>query len=212
MISALAGIAAGAIHVLAGPDHLAAVAPLASGGRGRAWTLGLRWGLGHAGGVALAGLAAILLRGFLPLERLSSASERLVGVVLIGIGVMGLHRAMGLGARGADTESAASASASGGPHLHARGRTAFGVGVIHGVAGTSHLAGVLPALALPRAVDGVAYLGGFGVGTIAAMVLFAAVTGSIARGFGNRGAGFYLGWLRGCCAVAIVTGGIWLAR
>jgi len=203
MISALAGIAAGAIHVLTGPDHMAAVAPLASGAPRRAWALGMRWGLGHAGGVALAGLLALALRGFLPLDRLSSGSERLVGVVLIGIGLAGLLRAFQQGVR--------DAQAAGPPHLHAPGRAAFGVGVVHGVAGTSHLLGVLPALALPRAVDGVAYLAGFGAGTVAAMIVFAAIVGSIARGFENKGERLYLGWLRGCSAVAIVTGGIWLA-
>ncbi len=195
MISALAGMAAGAIHVLAGPDHLAAVAPLASGARERGWRLGMRWGLGHAGGVALAGLAALVLRGVLPLDRLSSAGERLVGVMLIGIGLAGLLRAVGHRA----------------PHVHAPGRAAFGVGVVHGVAGTSHLVGVLPALALPRAADGIAYLAGFGAGTVLAMIIFAQVVGRVARGFEGRGAGFYLGWLRGCCVLAIVTGGIWLA-
>jgi len=196
MISALAGMAAGAMHVLAGPDHLAAVAPLASGARERGWRLGMRWGLGHAGGVALAGIAALLLRGVLPLDRLSSAGERLVGVVLIGIGLAGLYRAIG----------------PRGPHVHAHGRAAFGVGVIHGIAGTSHLVGVLPALALPRAADGIAYLAGFGAGTVLAMVVFAQVVGQIARGCEGRGAGFYLGWLRSCCVLAIVTGGIWLVR
>jgi len=146
---------------------------------------------------------ALVLRGFLPLSRLSSVSERLVGVVLIGIGLAGLHRAFRHRARGGKE--------GGAPHVHASGRAAFGVGVIHGVAGTSHLVGVLPALALPRAADGIAYLAGFGGGTVAAMIVFSAIIGSVAHGFAERGTRFYLGWLRGCCVVAIVTGGIWLA-
>jgi len=47
LAATLAGLAAGLIHVLSGPDHLAAVAPLA-GGRGRAWRAGFLWGLGHS--------------------------------------------------------------------------------------------------------------------------------------------------------------------
>src|SRR5688572_3654911 len=61
----LAGLAAGLIHVLSGPDHLAAVAPLA-GGRGRSWRAGFLWGLGHSGGVLAVGLLALGLRGALP--------------------------------------------------------------------------------------------------------------------------------------------------
>ena len=46
----IAGLTAGAVHVLAGPDHLAAVAPLAANGKVSPWRSGLYWGLGHAGG------------------------------------------------------------------------------------------------------------------------------------------------------------------
>ncbi|MCK5447261.1 MAG: nickel transporter, partial [Gemmatimonadetes bacterium] len=94
MIGAIiAGLSAGAIHVLAGPDHLAAVAPLAADREERPWTAGLLWGLGHAGGVLVVGLAALLLREVLPVERLSGWSERLVGLVLIAIGVWAIRQA-----------------------------------------------------------------------------------------------------------------------
>ena len=70
LAATLAGLAAGLIHVLSGPDHLAAVAPLA-GGRGRAWRAGFLWGLGHSGGVLAVGLLALALRGALPIDALS---------------------------------------------------------------------------------------------------------------------------------------------
>src|SRR5512136_1769586 len=92
----LMGLAAGLIHVLSGPDHLAAVAPLALNARERHWQPGLNWGMGHTAGVLLVGLLALLLREVLPIEALSSWGERLVGVVLIGIGVWGARRAAGL--------------------------------------------------------------------------------------------------------------------
>ena len=69
--AAVAGLSAGAIHVLAGPDHLAAVAPLAADREQRPWAAGLLWGLGHAAGVVVVGVAALLLREVLPVERLS---------------------------------------------------------------------------------------------------------------------------------------------
>ena len=101
MLSLIAGFAAGAGHVLAGPDHLGAVAPLAADSRQRAWQAGLRWGLGHTTGVLLVGLLFLLLRDVLPVDLISGWSERLVGMVLIGIGAWGLnttfrHRLVGI--------------------------------------------------------------------------------------------------------------------
>jgi len=51
MTLALAGVAAGVVHVLSGPDHLAAIAPYAVTDKTRSWKTGVRWGLGHSTGV-----------------------------------------------------------------------------------------------------------------------------------------------------------------
>ena len=53
------------------------------------------------------------------------------------------------------------------------------MGILHGVAGSSHFFGVLPALALPTRAAAFTYIGAFGVGTVIAMTAFAAVVGSI---------------------------------
>src|SRR5438105_7319152 len=94
MIAAITGLTAGIIHVLSGPDHLAAIAPLAVRGPKRAWRAGARWGLGHSAGVAVVGLLSLWLRDLLPINRLSSWGERLVGVMLIGIGAWALRKAL----------------------------------------------------------------------------------------------------------------------
>ena len=60
-------------------------------------------------------------------------------------------------------------------HAHA----SFCMGVLHGVAGSSHFFGVLPALALPTRGAALTYIGAFGVGTVLAMTIFAAVVGSL---------------------------------
>src|SRR3954451_10782344 len=93
LVAMLAGLSAGLIHALSGSDHLSAVAPLVINERSRRWRMGLFWGIGHSLGVWVIGLIALVLRGFLPIESLSSWSERLVGVVLIGVGLWGLRRA-----------------------------------------------------------------------------------------------------------------------
>ena len=93
LFALFAGLAAGCIHVLSGPDHLAAIAPLSLGRKVRTWMIGARWGLGHASGVLFVGLLSLMIREIIPLESVSSWAERLVGVALIGIGLWGLRKA-----------------------------------------------------------------------------------------------------------------------
>ena len=44
------GVVMGIVHVLAGPDHLCALATLSVGSSWRAAMLGFRWGIGHSTG------------------------------------------------------------------------------------------------------------------------------------------------------------------
>ena len=193
MFPALAGFAAGLLHVLSGPDHLAAVAPFAAEQRGGQWRAGLRWGLGHTTGVVLIGLLMIAFRGVLPIDALSAYSERVVGVVLLGVGVWAFIRARAPR-----------------PHRHVDAGASFGVGVLHGFAGSSHLFGVLPALALPTTLDAVLYLGGFGLAAVAGMTAFASIVGVVALSAAFRGAGGSRNLLYLCSASAFVVGGYWL--
>ena len=186
----LAGLTAGLIHVLSGPDHLAAVAPLTGGRRTAAWRAGFLWGLGHSTGVLAVGLLALWLRSALPLEALSSWSERLVGVVLIAVGLWGFRRVL-----------------QGPIETHVHVHAACAVGVLHGVAGSSHFLGVLPALALPGTATALGYLGGFGAGTVVAMSGFAFGLGLI----GSEHAPRHRRWLLSASsAVAIIVGAVWL--
>src|SRR5947209_11677791 len=93
MFAALAGLLAGIIHVWSGPDHLAAIAPLAVRKPKGAWVPGVRWGIGHSTGVAVIGLLSLWLRELLPGAALSAWGERFVGVMLIGIGAWALRKA-----------------------------------------------------------------------------------------------------------------------
>jgi hypothetical protein len=204
LIAAAAGLLAGLVHALAGPDHLAAVAPLVLGERGARWRMGLLWGVGHSLGVWVMGVLALLLRGVLPIESVSSWSERLVGAVLIGVGLWGLHRAF---ARRL-------------PHVHPPqddeggskrpGRAAVWIGGLHGLAGSSHLLGLLPALALPSRAASIAYLAGFGVGSVVAMTAFSAALGVAATRITIHGPRAQQALLGALSAAAVVVGGFWL--
>lgn len=202
------GLLAGLVHALAGPDHLSAVAPLVVEERRSGWATGLLWGLGHSVGVWGVGLLAVALRGVLPVDRLSSSSERLVGVVLIGVGFWGLRRIWLARSPREEREHG---------HRHephgARGRSslaALSIGTLHGLAGSSHLLGILPALAMPSAAASVAYVAGFGLGSIVAMVAFSSALALVAVRLTARGTGAYHALLGACSAVSIVIGGWWL--
>jgi hypothetical protein len=227
MLALLAGVGAGLLHVLGGPDHLAAVAPLAADQDRTQWRAGFQWGIGHTAGVMLVGVALIAFRELLPIDAISAYSERLVGAALIAVGIWGAVRARRLqvhrhhdGHVHAHVKPAAGAAVAGHHHQaqhqhpklhgHARTRASFAMGTLHGLAGSSHLFGVLPALALPSQADAVAYLTGFGIGAVAAMTAFAALVGLLSVRAGSRGAHAYGGVLYACSASAVLVGGVWL--
>src|SRR5207247_1773509 len=62
--------------------------------------------------------------------------------------------------------------------VHQHRHTAFWAGTVHGVAGTAHVLGVLPALALGSAAASGAYLLSFAAGTVLAMGVFAGLVGA----------------------------------
>ena len=92
MLSFLAGLLAGAAHVVTGPDHWVAVTPLSLAQPERALRVGIRWGLGHAVGVLLLGALGLFLRDILSLDSVSSLAEGMVGVVLVISGLWALRR------------------------------------------------------------------------------------------------------------------------
>jgi hypothetical protein len=199
MFAVAAGFAAGLLHVLSGPDHLAAVAPMAVRRDRVEWRAGLHWGLGHTAGVMLIGLLLIAVRGFLPLDAIAAYSERVVGVALVMVGCWSFYRARRAhrhdhAHEGVPTTVAAS----------------FGMGALHGFAGSSHFFGVLPAMALPTQAAALWYLGGFGVAAVIGMSAFAAVVGMITVRASRRGLHAYRGTLYACSVSAFVIGGVWL--
>jgi sulfite exporter TauE/SafE len=180
----MAGFVAGVVHVLSGPDHLAAVAPLAVDRGRRAWRTGLQWGLGHCAGVLLIGVLALLFREMLPLDSLSSWAEKVVGLLLIALGAWGMCKML--------THRAEQPP-----------KAAFVIGTVHGLAGSSHLLGVVPALLFPGPITVCGYFIGFGAGTIAAMTAFSTVSAFVPRRMFRVA-------VTACSAAAIVIGCYWL--
>jgi hypothetical protein len=208
MLIAFDGVIAGLAHVVSGPDHLAGVAPLAAAHSRRmaAARVGALWGFGHGLGVLALGAASELALSAAQVELASSWAERLVGVVLVALGTMTLWRARRVGvethAHGGATHTHVHLAAfdvspltSGGeiaaaPHAHRpapRVSGPIGMGLLHGLAGASHLWAVLPILAL-RGMNAALYLVSYLVASVVAMVAFGLALGAVIERFGARAA------------------------
>lgn len=219
VLTSLAGLVAGAGHVFFGPDHLAAIATPAVDQRRKTWRVGLFWGIGHSGGMWVLAIVALSFREALPIDLMSSWGERLVGFVLVGIGLIGLRRLFAAQVHSHVHEHNGGRHAhihlhrrnGGGDHRneHVHSHSAIGIGTLHGLGGTYHLIGVLPALLLPSRWSACAYVVSYGIGSIVAMTAFSWVMGRIAHRLCRSGDRAYRVLLGGCCALSIAIGCYW---
>jgi hypothetical protein len=136
------------------PDHLVAVTSLVAADEGDvrgATTLGAWWGLGHASTLLGLGLPLIALKGELP-EWLERGAETAVGVVILLLALRVIVRWLRpTNAHGLRTR-----------------RQAFGIGMLHGLAGTGAVV-VLLIAALPGRAEAAAALAVFAPMTIVSM-------------------------------------------
>jgi len=192
----LSGVIMSIIHVVSGPDHLAAVTPLAISSKRKSWTIGMIWGLGHVFGMMILGLLFILIKNQIIIDSISAYGEFLVGLLLIAIGLWALfrlrkyhggkHGHIHPHAHGEKVHIHKHQHDNQSDHIHEHIKThrqnlfsALTIGIVHGIAGLSHLVALLPTLALPTKAGAIFYLSGFGFGTIAAMIAYAFTLGII---------------------------------
>ncbi|MCX6303469.1 MAG: hypothetical protein NT040_00735 [Bacteroidetes bacterium] len=240
MLTFVTGFVASMAHVVTGPDHLAAVTPLAIDSRKKSWMIGFSWGVGHTIGMLLIGMLFILFREYLPLEAITKHSDTVVGFLLIGIGGWAIirtflhhrhgtrphshfhtrpflyahiHRHSHVQSEGPDGDHS-----DGHDHDHIKtvrqnAIAALSVGIIHGFAGFSHLFALLPSLALPTMIASVIYISAFAAGTILTMVLFAFILGIVAFRLVVKDKQAFLKWftLTGGF-LAIGVGVLWLVH
>ncbi len=175
LINILTGFAAGAVHVVGGADHLISMAPTAFLQPKLALKNGLAWGLGHSTGVLILSGVAILVKDLARIERMSSFAELSVGVFLLVVGVLAIRTALGLSIH---THHHKHGNGQGHQHfhIHLRGKekhkrhshTSSSLGLLHGLAGASHLLAVIPSLALPP-IGAFFYLSFYLLGSVVAM-------------------------------------------
>ncbi len=211
MIPLITGLAAGGLHVFSGVDHLAALAPMAVENPGRAGRNGGLWGLGHGLGVVIVGGLGLWLRSLVDIEAWSSWAEFAVGFLLIGVGVWAITRARQIEIHAHSHEHESSTHAhihSHGPGGHNHRHIVLGVGIFHGMAGSGHLFGVIPALALPLS-EAALYLTAYLVAAVLAMGSFAYLLGILARKGGSE-------WVNrlmyGSGGLAIAVGLFWIVN
>ena len=219
-VSIFTGFVVGLVHVLSGPDHIAAVATFALGNRTKTWRVGLVWGMGHTSGVWVVAALAVLLKGALPIERLSGWTETLIGLTLVGIGLWGFYKAINNrihyhehehdGVRHAHFHMHSSRESTHHPAKHGHDHLPFGIGALHGIAGGSHLIGIIPALVLPERMATVTFLLGFGLGSIVAMIGFSWFLASLCKKWATRYSMAYNVSLATAALVAIGVGIAWL--
>lgn len=194
----LSGLIASAIHVVSGPDHLAAVTPIVVESKRKAWRVGLAWGLGHISGMLAIGLLVFFFKELIPFETISAYSEQLVGVILLILAVWIFAKLLRKNTTAHDHThfhvmgDQAFVHSHAHQHRHAdahehphqeqeRKGLSFGIGFVHGLAGVSHLILLLPVLSFESTFGSLTYIAGFGIGSVLAMVVYAGVIGVLSQ-------------------------------
>lgn len=191
----IAGIIASVLHVVSGPDHLAAITPFAVDNKRKVWKIGFSWGMGHLVGMLMIGMLFILFKNIIPVEKISEYSEQIVAIVLIGVGAWALYKVI------------FKEKTHNKPPIHAEDKilsyphreenivnnkstvsvskktilSSFIIGVIHGFAGIAHFLLLSPAFSYATKSESFQYVGGFAIGTVLAMTIYAYLLGSIAQ-------------------------------
>lgn len=191
-----AALIASILHVISGPDHLAAVIPFAIESKKKAWKIGLFWGIGHLLGMILIGILFLLFRELIPVDLISEYSEQLVGIVLVFIGLWSFfkifkedknHKHLHVHAEDSlviHKHEHKHEHTHGHHHVHPektrQGHMAsLSVGILHGLAGISHFILFLPIASFKNTMDSISYLIGFALGIVIAMTVFALIVGQI---------------------------------
>jgi ABC-type nickel/cobalt efflux system permease component RcnA len=188
------GMTAAMVHVISGPDHLAAVTPLVFDTYRKHWKIGFFWGIGHIIGMLLIGVLFYFFKDYIPVERISKYSEQFVGVILIGIGIWAFYRIKHKSKwhrhphfhKEEDLmhihEHSHGSTSHTHKHIdsaHQNYFTSLSVGIIHGFAGIAHFVLLLPVLGFKTKLESAQYMVGFAIGILFAMVLYTGIIGKL---------------------------------
>ena len=224
----IAGLIASILHVITGPDHLAAVMPFAIETKNKAWKIGLFWGIGHLIGMVLIGVLFTIFKEYIPVDKISNYSEQLVGFVLIGIGVWAFYKIFKVDKKHkhlhVHIENAPIIHAHKHEHIHEKTHhhthsktlkqsnfASLSIGFLHGLAGIAHFLLFIPVLSFDTQMDSMLYVIGFAMGIVIAMTTFAFVMGQISSKVKNgHNEVFFKGIRLAGGLFAIIIGFYWM--
>lgn len=157
------GLLLGCLHALEA-DHIVTVSNLVlnKGSLKKSMRLAIQWGLGHS--LTLTTLAVLVLSldsAFVAV--MSSSAEQMVGIVMIFLGLVVFIQ---------ELKQSSRFKKLGHKHKEFSGRQIFGVGVLHGIAGSASIFLLIP-VALTKSIFGVlSYVSLFCIGMILTMALY----------------------------------------
>jgi nickel/cobalt transporter (NicO) family protein len=205
----------GSLHALEA-DHMAAVTSFAvrKPGVREAVRFGVRWSAGHGGAIVVLGAVLLMLGIHVP-ETASHWLERLVGVMMIGLGVWTFR---GAGALHAHAHHHADGTVH--DHLHSHvdrdahdhGHAVTAVGLLHGLAGSGSAIALIPVVGFESPVSGIIYLFVFAAGTVVAMALYGLLAGVVVGRTAHNSVRLARQLARGTGVFTILIGLVWLLR
>ena len=215
LISVITGVAAGALHVVGGADHLVAMAPSGIRRPRSALKNGLAWGIGHSTGVLILSSFAILIKDFSDIERMSTLAEFCVGVTLLVVGILAIKTSLRFNIH-THSHQHEHGYFHDHAHVHFLGRkkhfshhhAVTSLGVLHGLAGASHLLAVIPALALPP-LEAILYMAAYLLGSIFTMGIFLC---AISFAYGKIGKKFLPLLIGSTGFLSVLTGFVWIQK
>jgi high-affinity nickel-transport protein len=195
------GLALGLRHAT-DPDHVVAMGTIVTRDAriGRAMRAGLVWGVGHTTTVVAVGLALVVFGVRVP-ERVSTAMDVAVAVMLVALGVVAIvGRTPAAGAAVTTSERVVLSPVR--PLL---------VGVVHGLAGSAALS-LVALTTIPSRAGALAYLVLFGLGTVVGMVLVTAALAASLRFVVARRARVAAWIVRASGVASVAAGALVLAQ
>jgi nickel/cobalt exporter len=189
------GLGLGLLHAL-DADHIMAISSMASGQNSRhqsVWSIGrmigfcVRWAVGHAAILLALATLFIFAKFELPAIVLSLA-EKFIGVLLMGLGCWILWT---LWCHNITLETHSHDNIT---HTHLaqpdqqhQNHPPILVGIVHGLAGSAPVLGIIPALETNNAWLGLAYVGVFSLGVLITMLVFGCFLGKLQRWLSDWG-------------------------
>ena len=213
----------GTLHILTGPDHIAAIVTISANKGIRAFFLGIQWGFGHSIGLLI--IFAILLTIDDNILEKTYVAEWIVGFFLIFLGFLGYYRTYKYYKQktiinnNIQEETTAII-----PYREQNKYTIYInkykyllnkhkilsliTGILHGLAGPGGVLGVLPAILLNDKEKSAAYLGTFCTIGIITMGLFSALWGELSKQIGKK---FDIIILGTSSSLSVIIGIIWIS-